>query len=117
MLNKDIQITTDRFESLGHLFLHVVVLNGGAAAYRRVINANDAEDVIRLANEVAATAGIGVSEVDQAVTQHVVAAREWWAKKRASSQVGDGYRASFLTSAALEQLDARHRWLIKHVLV
>jgi replicative DNA helicase len=31
--------------------------------------------------------------------------------------VGSGFRADFLTSAALEQMDARHRWLVKHVLV
>src|SRR5579884_3079521 len=116
-MHTDIQITSDHFESLGRLFLHVAVVRGGQEAYRQVIDANDAEQVIQMTGEAASALGVGLADVEQALTGHVFRAREWWARKRAADRAGDGFRANFLTSAALEQLDARHRWLVRHVLV
>jgi hypothetical protein len=117
MLNNDIQITSDKFESLGQLFLHVVITQGEQQVYQQLINANELEYVIQMTGEAATALNVSLSEAEQALTEHVVAAREWWAKKKASDQVGDGFQAQFVTSAALEQMNARHRWLIKHVLV
>ena len=117
MLNKEIQITSNHFESLGQLFLHVVILRGEEELYRQVINANESEHVIQMTNEVASALGVNLTEIEQALTEPVFQAREWWAKKKASDEVGVGFQAKFLSSAELEAMNARHRWLIKHVLV
>jgi replicative DNA helicase len=117
MLNTNIQITSDHFESMGQLFLHVVITRGEEELYRRVIDANEPEHFIQMTTEAAAALGGGLGEIEQALTEPVFRAREWWARKKVADQSGEGFRASFLTSAELEGMDARHRWLIKHVLV
>jgi replicative DNA helicase len=117
MLNAEIQITSNYFESLGQLFLHVTIVRGEDVLYRQVIDANESEQFIQMTNEAAVAVGVGLADIEQALTDHVVKARDWWTRKKGSDQVEDGFKASFMTSAALEQMDARHRWLIKHVLV
>lgn len=117
MLNEQVTVTSDRIESLGQLFVHIVIKRGETELYRRVIDANEPEQFIQMTNEAAQTLGVGLNEIEQELSAPVFQARDWWAKKKASGQVRQGFQARFMTSGELEQMDTRHRWLIKNVLV
>jgi replicative DNA helicase len=95
----------------------VVIQDGASKVYDQVVLANDNDAVIRLFDEAASAARVSVTDMEQRLADHVFKAREWHKTVAGKQQEAGGFRPAFLTSAALEQLDARHRWLIKHVLV
>ena len=104
MLNNEIRITSEQIDSLGKLFLQVVIERGEDEVYRQVIDANDTECVIQMTTEAASALGVGLEDIEQELFDRVFKAREWWAKKKEAGESGDGYHAKFLTSAALSSL-------------
>jgi replicative DNA helicase len=116
-MNGQIKINSEPLLSMSDLLLRVVIHDGDSKVFDQVIYANDNDAVIRLFDEAAAASGVGVTGMEQQLTDHVFRARAWHKKAAGEQQEEGGFRADFLTSAALEQMDARHRWLIKHVLV
>jgi replicative DNA helicase len=115
-MNAAIQISSEPLLSMNDLLLRVVIQDGASKVYDQVVLANDNDAVIRLFDEAASAARVNVTEMEQQLAEHVFKARAWH-KTASKQQEAGGFRPEFLTSAALEQLDARHRWLIKHVLV
>jgi len=85
--------------------------------FDELVFANDNDAVIRLFDAAASAAGVSVTDMEQQLADHIFKAREWHKTTVANQKIAGGFQPAFLTSAALEQLDARHRWLIKHVLV
>jgi replicative DNA helicase len=114
-MNAAIQISSEPLLSMNDLLLRVVIHDGASKVYDQVVLANDNDAVVRLFDEAASAARVNVTEMEQQLADHVFKARAW--HKAVGKQQEGGFRPAFLTSAALEQLDARHRWLIKHVLV
>ena len=115
-MNAAIQISSEPLLSMNDLLLRVVIHDGASKVYDQVVLANDNDAVIRLFDDATSAAGVNVTEMEQQLADHVFKARAWH-KAASKQQEAGGFRPAFLTSAALEQLDARHRWLIKHVLV
>jgi replicative DNA helicase len=118
-MDEPIQISSEPLLSMGNLLLRVVIHKGEARVFDQVVRVGegDNDDVIRLFDEAALAAGVGVTDVEQQLADHVFKARAWQKVTAGKQQEAGGFQPAFLTSAALEQLDARHRWLIKHVLV
>ncbi len=112
-----IQIRYEPIASKGRLLLHVMFSQDDKEIYDGVILGNERDEVIRLANEASQATGVSLNEIEQKLTDVVLQARDWWTRIRQTQSAREGFQANFLTSAALEKLDTRHRWLIKHVLV
>jgi hypothetical protein len=107
MLDNDSRIESDPIDSMGKLFLQVAITRREVDIYRQVIDANETEYVIQMTGEAAAALDQPLGDVEQALTEHVVRARRWWAKRTGGDPAGDGFRANFVTSAQLAQMDAR----------
>ncbi|MBM4070266.1 MAG: hypothetical protein FJ271_15120 [Planctomycetes bacterium] len=116
-MDSRIQISYEPISSKGRLLLHVMFGQDDKEIYDGVILGNERDEVIRLTNEASQATGISLNEIEQQLTGVVLQARDWWARYQQLQPASEGFQANFLTSAALEKLDARHRWLIKHVLV
>jgi replicative DNA helicase len=116
-MNGPFQISSEPVLSMNELLLRVVVRDGGTRVFDQVVPAEDNDAVIRLFDEAAAATGVPVTEMEQELADHVFRARAWHKANAGKQQAAGGFEPNFLTSAALEQMDARHRWLIKHVLV
>lgn len=116
-MTKEYRITTHPFESMDELLLHVKIAVGEDQVYQRVIQANNTDQVVQLFDDAAQAANANVSDMEQELADHVTKARDWWEKKQAEDKAVSGYQGKFLSSTELEQLDVRHRWLVKHILV
>jgi hypothetical protein len=116
-MNEQMKISYEPIASRGRLVLNVSFDRGAQQIYDGVILAEESEEVIRLTNEVSRATGISLTDVEQQLTGVVLEARAWWKKAKQAQEGDKGFQANFLTSADLEKLDVRHRWLIKNVLV
>ena len=116
-MNESIRISSQSSVSMNEPLLHVVVHNGDLKVLERAIFANNNEQVTELFNDAAQATGANAAEMEQALADHVLRARSELDKATAIGTGEDGYQAKFLSSADLEGLDVRHRWLIKNVLV
>ena len=101
--------------SMNELLVRMIIKNNGVAVFDQTIGGFDQEAVIRFTTEAASMTGLNASEMEQAVADIVFKARDWW-KLQSQKAVVEGFQAKFISSADLEKLNARHRWLIKRIL-
>src|ERR1700677_2081225 len=100
------------------LLMQVVIKNGEAKVFDRIVRANVEDEVIRLVNDVARETHSNVTAMEQSLTDHVMRARSQWQKtKGGDAQDLGGFQGRFISSADLAGLDVRPRWLVKNVLV
>jgi replicative DNA helicase len=116
-MNGTIRISSEPTLLMNDLLLRVVIHDGESRIFDQVVFANDSDAVIGLFDQAAQATGINEADMEQRLADHVFKAREWQKAEVGKQQDVGNYQPAFLSSAALEQLDARHRWLIKHVLV
>ena len=116
-MNEPIQISAEPLQSMNELLLRIVIQRGEVRVFDRVIIA-DNDKVMEICDEAAVAAGVNLDEMETAIADQVIHARDWWAKTKAAKDMEPlGFQGKFITSAALEQSNAKHRWLIKNVLV
>jgi replicative DNA helicase len=116
-MNGTIRISSEPTLLMNDLLLRVVIDDSESKVFDQVVFANDSDAVIRLFDQAAEATGINEADMEQRLADHIFKAREWQKAEAGKRQDVGNYQPTFLSSAALEQLDARHRWLIKHVLV
>jgi replicative DNA helicase len=113
-MNEELRIDSKPMESLGELWLHVIIYQGDRKVFSQAIPADDMNAVIALTDQAVAATGANSTNMEQALTDHIVKARAWWQQERNRTS---GFQPNFLTSAGLEALDVRPRWLVKNIVV
>ena len=101
--------------SMNELLVRLVIRRDGQTVFDKTIPGNDDKAFINFVEDASGETGINANEMEQGVADCIIKARDWWQKR--SQQATEGYQAKFTGSADLEKLNARHRWLIKRILV
>lgn len=115
-----IRIESEPLQSMNELLLRIVIKRGEQRLTDEVIGADVAnnQSIMEFCARASGVVGMGLADLERAVADQVMRARDWWARtKGAKGLEADGFQGKFISSAELERLDAKHRWLIKHILV